>query len=178
MGEKRIEFREMEDKYLQDVKEIYNYYIENSTATFNYFPMNDEGMRSIVFFDEKPYKTFVILEQTGAEHAGAEPAGKMCGYVLLTKHKAREAFQITAEVTIYLHPDYTGKGLGSKALGFIEDYARQTTLHNLVATICGENTESIRLFESHGYEKCAHYKEVAFKMGRLLDLVSYQKIIS
>ncbi|NTV90722.1 MAG: N-acetyltransferase [Clostridiales bacterium] len=162
-----IKFVEMEEKYLQAVKKIYNYYIENSTATFHYYPMDDDGIRELVFFDRLPYKTYVMIS----------PEDEVCGYVLLTRHKSREAYDITAEVTIYLHPDYTGKGLGTRALQFIEEYAGKTQLHTLVATICGENESSLKLFEKNGWEKCAHYKEVGKKMGRLLDLVAYQKIL-
>jgi L-amino acid N-acyltransferase YncA len=50
-------------------------------------------------------------------------------------------------------------------------------MHVLMATICGENDKSIRLFEKNGYFKCAHYKEVEEKFGELLDVVAYQKIL-
>ncbi len=186
-------FKEMEEKYLSKLKDIYNYYIENTTATFHYYPMNDEGMREIVFFDELPYKTFVILNEDSVRWQDTHKAQMgdkgqvdsqdgtgnetVCGYVLLTRHKSREAYNITAEVTIYLHPDFVGKGIGRKALQFIEEYAHTTTLHTLVATICGENEESLKLFEKNGWEKCAHYKEVGMKFGRLLDLVACQKIM-
>lgn len=32
-------------------------------------------------------------------------------------------------------------------------------------------------FEKLGYEKCAHYKGIAVKFGRKMDLVDYQKAI-
>lgn len=89
----------------------------------------------------------------------------------------REAYDGTAEVTIYLKTGFTGKGLGSMALKYVENHAKHQHLHVLVATICGENEESIRLFSKNGYDKCAHYKEVGQKFGQLLDVVAYQKIL-
>lgn len=160
-------FREMTEEYLDKVLQIYTHYVLNTSATFHSQPPTRQTMREIVFFDNEKYKTFVICKEA-----------EVCGYVLITQHKKREAYDGTAEVTIYLKPAYIGKGLGSMAIKYIEEYAKKQYLHVLVATICGQNEESIRLFEKNGYLKCAHYKEVGQKFGQRLDVVAYQKIIS
>ncbi|MEN6413862.1 MAG: N-acetyltransferase family protein [Veillonellales bacterium] len=160
-------FREMQEKYLDEVRQIYTHYVLNTTATFHAKPPTKEEMRQIVFFDSEKYKTFVICKEED-----------ICGYVFIAQHKKREAYDNTAEVSVYLKPDFTGKGFGSKAIQYIEEYAKKQKLHVLVATICGQNEASIRLVEKNGYFKCAHYKEVGQKFGQLLDIVGYQKIIS
>ncbi|MBP2652157.1 MAG: bar 1 [Firmicutes bacterium] len=160
-------FEEMNEAYLDEVLQIYTHYVLTSTATFHSQPLTKEDMRKIVFFDNPKYKTYVIRQ----EHT-------ICGYVLITQHKKREAYDTTAEVTIYLKSDFVKLGIGSLALGHIEAYAKTQGIHALVATICWSNTGSIRLVEKHGYSKCAHYKEVGKKFGKYLDLVAYQKIIS
>lgn len=160
-------FREMKEEYLDKVLQIYTHYVLNTTATFHSLPLTREEMSEIVFFNSEKYKTFVICEES-----------EVCGYVLITQHKKREAYDGTAEVTVYLKPDFTGKGLGSMAIKYIEEYGKSQKLHVLVATICGQNKESIRLFQNNGYSQCAHYKEVGQKFGQLLDVVAYQKIIS
>jgi len=99
------------------------------------------------------------------------------GWVILARYKPREAYDGSAEVTIYLDPQYPRRGVGSAALTFIEKTARDRQFHNLLAIICGENTGSIRLFEKHGYSKCAHYHQVGQKFGRWLDVVSYEKLL-
>lgn len=157
----------MKEEYLDEVLQIYTHYVLNTTATFHSRPLKREEMREIVFFNNEKYKAFVICEET-----------EICGYVLITQHKKREAYDGTAEVTVYLKPAYIGKGLGSMAVKYIEKYAKKQGLHVLVATICGQNEESIRLFEKNGYSQCAHYNEVGQKFGLLLDVVAYQKIIS
>lgn len=159
-------FEEMSERYLQDVLDIYNYYVQNTTATFHTKPLDLTEMRALVLFDEPVYKTFLIRCE-----------GQICGYVLVTSYSKRQAYAHTAEVTIYLKPEWSGKGAGSEALRHIEDYARQKGFHVLLALICGENDKSIRLFSKNGYFKCAHYKEVGKKFGRLLDIVAYQKIL-
>jgi phosphinothricin acetyltransferase len=162
-----VEFHEMKPKYLQDVLDIYMYYVLNTTATFHMHTLDKKEMQELVFFDNSKYKAFVMIEQ-----------GEICGYVIMSPYKKREAYIDTAETTIYLKNDKLGRGLGSLAVNYIEQYARLQGIHVLIAGICGENNRSIRVFEKNGFEKCAHYKEVGQKFGKLLDVVAYQKILN
>lgn len=166
MKDTEIEFKEMAEEYLPSVTDLYNHYVLHTTATFHTRPLSLNEMRSLVFFDNPRFKAFVILR-----------AGVVCGYAIAAPFKRREAYDETAEVTVYLQPEITGQGIGSRAVQFIEDYAGANGFHALLALICGENTQSVRVFERNGYEKCAHYKEIGKKFGRRLDVVAYQKII-
>jgi L-amino acid N-acyltransferase YncA len=95
----------------------------------------------------------------------------------LKRFSEREGYGRTAEVSVYLLPEYRGMGLGGRAVVFLEEVARSNGFHALIASICAENTGSIRMFERNGYTKCAHLKEVGFKFERLLDVVDYEKIL-
>jgi phosphinothricin acetyltransferase len=161
-----VTIEELREEQLQDILQIYNYYIENTTATFHAHEMSSDEMRELVFFNADKYQSFVLKENE-----------TILGYVSLKQYSKREAYDNTAEVTIYLRHDCIGKGVGSMAVRFIEEFAREKGIHALLAGICGENTDSIRLFERSGYVKCAHYREVGRKFGRILDVVAYEKLI-
>lgn len=163
---KQYYLENLKEEQLPKIMEIYNHYVLNTTATFHAHPLTFEEMKELVFFDNPIYKTFAIMDENN-----------LCGYVILTQHKKREAYDSTAEVTVYLKPDFIGKGIGSLAVRHIEEVAKASNIHVLIATICGENDKSIKLFEKNGFFKCAHYKEVGKKFGQLLDVVAYQKII-
>ncbi len=163
----KIEFEAMTPGVLPAALDIYNYYVLNTTATFHTQPLTLAQMSEILFFDNPRFKSFAILCD-----------GAVCGYAIAAQFKKREAYDSTAEVTVYLKPEYTGKGIGSRSVQFIEEYALTQGFHALIALICGENTESVKVFEKNGYEKCAHYKEVGKKFGQWLDVVAYQKMIS
>ncbi len=162
----QTKFEELQQKHIGGVLDIYQYYIVNTTATFHTNTISTKEMEELVFFDNPKYKSFVMTED-----------GELCGYVILSPHKKREAYSGSAEIAVYLKQDKLGCGLGGLAVNFIEDYARTKDVHVLIATICGENNRSIRVFEKNGFFKCAHYKEVGQKFGRLLDVVAYQKIL-
>ena len=161
-----ITFEIVNMSLLELIAEIYAYYILNTTYTFHCHVLNTEEIKSLVIFTNGRNGAFLIRQNDN-----------IAGYVILGKHSEREAFDDTAEVALYLKPEFCGKGFGGHALRFIEDYAREKGFHVLIATICTENSKSIRLFERNGYVKCGHYHEVGKKFGRLLDLAAYQKIL-
>lgn len=158
-------FETFQPEHLQSCLDIYRYYVENSTASFHTHVPSMEEFKEIVYLGGERNKGFVILQ-----------GGCICGYVVLGRYSIREAYADTGSIAIYLSPGHCGKGIGSAALEFIVQYAHEQGFHSLVATICGENVQSIRLFERKGYAKCAHYKELGRKFGRLLDIVAYQKM--
>jgi phosphinothricin acetyltransferase len=161
-----VSFKPYDETYLPEILDIYTYYIVNSTATCQITPIDMDAMRQILEPESPRYKSFVILED-----------GVLCGYALFTRFKTREAYNDTAEATIYLRQGYTGKGIGGLALELIEKEAKAAGIHVLVALISSENSSSIRLFEKCGYFKCADFKECSFKFGRYFGLVCLQKII-
>jgi phosphinothricin acetyltransferase len=164
MGE--IKFIKTTEKDLQACKDIYTYYIKNSTATFHIGDISDTDMHDILFCDLEGYESYVIFDEDEA-----------LGYVLLAPFKKREAYRRTAEVTIYLKPEMSNRGIGNKAIEFIEDVAKNNNFRSLLSVVCGENIASIKLFEKNGYYKCGLMKNVGEKFGRVLDIVTLQKEI-
>ncbi len=161
-----VSFRPTEAVDVGRLLPVYNHYVRTSTATFHTEEIDETTFRGLLFPGYPRYDSWAILAD-----------GEVAGYVILARYKPREAYDGSAEVTLYLDPAFAGQGLGSSALAFVEDQARERLFHNLLAIICGENTASIRLFERHGYRQCAHYHEVGRKFDRWLDVVSYEKLL-
>jgi L-amino acid N-acyltransferase YncA len=162
-----VTFEEMKEEHLREILDIYNYYVRNSTATWHYHALDEAEMRGLVFSENDRYRTFVIRTD-----------GQICGYVSVRQYKTREAYGDTAEIGIYLRDGCCGRGVGDLAVKHIEEFAAGVGIHVLLASISGDNEGSVRLFEKNGYEKCAHYREVGKKFGKLLDNVVYQKILA
>jgi L-amino acid N-acyltransferase YncA len=151
---------------LEIIREIYDYYILNSTATFHTDLISIEELQSVIPVNDPKYKSYLI-----------EFEGEICGYCYLAPFKKRQAYDRTSELTIYLKPEFFGKGIGKETMRLLEDVAKEVDIIVLIGIITGENLASIALFEKCGYEKCVHYKQVGEKFNRLLDVVAYQKIL-
>jgi L-amino acid N-acyltransferase YncA len=161
-----LRFEKLTAEHLQDILDIYAWYVHHSTATFHMHVPDLAEMKSMVVFEKPVHQAFVIFQ-----------GETLCGYVLLRPYRTREAYDGTAEVSVYLRHDHTGRGIGGRAVSFIEDFARARGFHVLIASICAENRGSIRLFKKHGYRKCARYRQIGRKFGRWLDVVDYQKLL-
>jgi phosphinothricin acetyltransferase len=154
---------------------IYNHYVATSTATFQTEPLGAaEWAADSIGGEPGRHGAWAIT----AGDAGGDPGGTLVGYVLVQPFKSRCAYRDTAEVTVYLAPEATERGLGGAALRHVDEHARAHGLHALIAVVCAENDASLRTFERHGYERVAHLKEVGSKFGRLLDVVYLEKVLS
>lgn len=162
-----VVLKKMTEDHLDDVLRIYNHYILHSTATFHSQPLTADELRELIFFDNPRYQTYVLCCDK-----------ECCGYVFLNQHKKREAYDATGEISVYLKPGYSGKGLGRLAIDHIEQHARQHSFHVLLATISSQNKDSLKLFEKAGFQRCAHFREVGRKFGQWLDIIVLQKILS
>lgn len=159
-------FLPIQQKDLPAVTAIYNYYVENTTATFHLAPVSEEEVEETLRLNHPVYQSFVICEND-----------VVCGFCYLGQFRKKEAYDISAEITLYIKAGFTGKKIGVKTLHFMEEKARQLGLKNLVGVITSENSGSIKLFERCGYFKVGHLKNIGVKFGRTLDVVSYQKEI-
>lgn len=67
------------------------------------------------------------------------------------------------------------KGYASESLELMAGYARDfLALHNLYCSIQADNPESIRLFESCGFEQVGIRKEWFLNKGQRIDEISFQ----
>ena len=157
-----------EERHLKEASEIYNHYVRESTCTFTEHEVSVEEFREFVFFPDPRHGAFVIENIFDST---------LLGYCVLWMYKPRSAYRNTAEVSVYLKPDYTGKGIGREALEMLQSFGKSNGMHALLAGICSESIGSIKLFTRMGYAKVGHLKEVGFKFGRRLDVEFYEKIL-
>ena len=123
-------------------------------------------MKKEILTGHPKYKSFLIKCDNSA-----------CGYCYLSQHNKRSAYDRTAELSLYLKPEYSGKGSGKITIEKIEKIARANGIKNLIGIIAEENIQSVNLMNKCGFVKCAHFKKMGEKFGRILDVVAYQKIL-
>mgnify|MGYP001950957632 CR=1 FL=1 len=100
-----------------------------------------------------------------------ECEGNICGWVSLQSFYGRPAYHATVEISIYLHENYRGQGLGKKILSKVMEECPQFGIETLLAFIFGHNEPSLQLFYHFGFEKWGHLPEVAELDGVKRDLL-------
>ena len=146
---------------------IYNYYIENTTISFEEAPLQtadmEERMRTISA--KYPY---LVLE---------DESGEVNGYAYINMWKERSAYRYSAEISIYLRHGFQGRGMGAMLMEKLLEEVRATKIHCLVAGITIPNEKSIALHEKFGFRKVAYFSEIGYKFDKWLDVGYWELII-
>ena len=148
------------------IAEIYNYYIKNTHQTFETEPLTPEEMRERIEEIRENYPYLV-----------AEENGEIYGYAYATQFKMRQAYEFSAEVSIYVKADAKQKGIGTQIYDKLFEELKETDIHAIVAGISLPNDGSVRFHEKLGFTKVAHFREVGYKLGRWVD-VGYWELIN
>lgn len=106
-----------------------------------------------------------------------EKDGKICGWLSFQSFYGRPAYNSTAEISIYLHEDYRGNGLGKVLLQKAIEACPELHIKNVLGFIFAHNTASLQLFKLFGFEKWAHLPKVAELDGTERDLIILGKRI-
>ena len=154
-------------EHIPALTRIINHYILHTTVSFYNEALTEEEMKEKVFFSQEYYQAFVV-----------KAANEVIGYCAISQWKKQQAYRATAEINIYLHHGYTGKGIGSLLLNHAEQFARANNgIATLIAGLCDENIPSRRLLEKNGYRLCAHFERAGYKFGRELGVIYLQKFL-
>jgi len=148
------------------ITDIYNYYILNTTVTFEKTPISSDTMKERIEQTQVKYP-WLVLEEEGMIH----------GYAYATDWKPRGAYRHSVESTVYLRNGQSGKGYGSKLYRKLIEVLEQLNVHAVIGGIAQPNEGSIALHEKFGFQKVAHFKEVGFKFDKWVDVAYWQLIL-
>ncbi len=146
---------------------IVNFNILNSTALYDYEPRTEQAQQAV--FEEKLQKGFPIWVATIGD--------ELVGFGYYSEFRFREAYQYTVEHSVYVAPDFYGKGIGKELLQQLIQLAKAQGKHTLIAVIDSENQGSIKFHEQFGFTTVGVLKQTGFKFDRWLDTVLLQLIL-
>jgi L-amino acid N-acyltransferase YncA len=86
---------------------------------------------------------------------------RIIGWASYQDFYGRPAYNGTAEISIYLHPDHRGKGLGKQVLYYCMEQAGRLGITTLLGYIFAHNEPSIKLFQKAGFEQWAFLPDIA-----------------
>jgi len=160
-----IIFEKMGMEHRKSVIEIYNYYIENSTAAFPATTLPVEFFSTLI---EKTtgYPAYAILNSDALE---------VIGFCFLSAYSPFSTFKETANISYFISQNYVGKGIGEQCLEKLETDAMQVGIKHIIAQISSENQQSLKFHIKHGFEISGTLKNIGNKLGRNFTVIYMQK---
>ena len=99
------------------------------------------------------------------------------GFGFMRAHHPLETFRRTAEITYFIMPKYTRKGIGKS---IIEHFVQESTkfgIDSLLANISSLNEQSLNFHQKMGFQECGRFRRVGKKFGRDFDVIWMQKLL-
>ena len=149
---------------LPEILKIYNEIILNTTAVYREVELSAEG--GAAWFDAKLAGGYPFIV--------ARDASGIIGFGTFGEFRAPPCYQNTVEHSVHVRADRRGQGVGRKLVIELMSLAAARHKHIMIAGVDADNEVSIKLHQSLGFTKVAHFHEVGFKFGRWLDLVFLQ----
>lgn len=162
-----IKVRHATKNDIQQMLDIYNEIILNTTAIFQY-DLHTLEMRKD-WFAQKQKENFPVFI--------AEENNAVVGFSTFGQFRNWQAYKYSVENSVYVKADCRGKGIGKLLLQPLIDTAKERKLHTIIAGIVADNEASIALHKKFGFIETAHFKEVGYKFNKWLDLKFLQLII-
>lgn len=157
---------------LPAINDIYNYYVDRSTCTYQLEP-DTLAARQSWFAAHPPHKYPVTVGEITTENNASE----IVAWGSLSKFRDRAAYAPSVEASIYVRHDFHRHGIGRALLIDLIQRAKNLGFHTLLGGVSADQTASLALQESLGFQRIAHFKEVGFKFGRRLDVIFLQLML-
>ena len=107
-----------------------------------------------------------------------EDAGKAIGYAYAHRQMGREAYQWNAELSIYLDPSFTSRGLGKKLYLALMALLKKQGVRTVYGGVTIPNEKSERLHRGLGFGCLGIYHHTGYKCGAWHDVAWFEKGIA
>ncbi|MEY2923652.1 MAG: hypothetical protein RLZZ337_192 [Bacteroidota bacterium] len=161
-----IAVREVTMDDVIDITSIYNYYVKETTITFDLNPITEPEMEARIQKIQANYPFLVITEDD-----------EVVGFAYANQWKDKAAYQFCAETSIYLNPKAVSKGLGLRLYNALLSALPLYDIASAIGCITIPNNESIALHEKLGFKKVGEFERVGFKFEKWINVGYWEKRI-
>jgi phosphinothricin acetyltransferase len=149
------------------VSEIYAPFVSHAATSFETIPPDAAEIQRRIKTRTPKYPWLVF-----------EADGVVLGYAYGSEHRTRQAYQWSADVSVYTHERARKRGVGRALYTVLLELLRRQGYFNAYAGITLPNPASVGLHESMGFTPVGVYSRVGFKLGRWHDVMWMQLRLS
>jgi len=175
-GDELLDYFEIRKAIIPDIPQI--------TEIFNYYCKNNPEITAEEH--EKPESYFVelfqqqdekhpILVQVLTKPLFDHHVGTVISYIFIGRFSTRSAYDNVGEFSMYLHPQFKSKGLGTALVVVSTKFCYDHGINKIVNRVSSTNIASIKAQEKMGFTKVATLPEIFTISGKENDTYFFQK---
>ena len=173
MNEARIESITVRLASLGDaeqIRQIYNYEVSNTMATFDLVPRSLQEQQQWIADRNGAFAAIVAVD-------ASDERGDIVGFGSFSPYKERAAYRTSVEDSVYVRRDRSREGIGKLIVGELLRVAAASGFHAMFARISASSEASIALHRSCGFELVGIEREVGRKFNKWLDVAIMQALL-
>lgn len=149
-----------------EILKIYAKYIDTPITFECVLPTEREFSKRIAAISEF-YPYLVCTENS-----------RIAGYAYAHRHMEREAYQWNAELSVYLDPSFTSKGLGRRLYKILMEILKLQGIKTVYGGVTIPNQKSEDLHKALGFRALGTYHKAGYKAGKWHDVTWFEKAIA
>ena len=164
----------------EEILLIYAPYVLETAISFEYDVPTLENFRERITNTLKKFPYLKAVNENVDENAN----NKILGYAYAGVFKPRRAYDVSCEVSIYVHKNFHGKGIGRLLYSGLEKKLKAQGIFNMYACVAYPEIEdeyltrnSVNFHEHLGFKTVGHFTNCAYKFKRFYSMVWLEKII-
>lgn len=146
---------------------IYAHHVRHGTATFDTVPLSVAAMADKIDG----------LVARGCPFLVAEVESSVVGYAYAAPFRDRPAYAGSCEDSIYLDPEWVGRGIGKALLLALIEACEAAGFRQMIGIAGGGEPASVALHAACGFTHAGRMVAVGRKFGRWLDTVYMQRAL-
>ncbi len=164
----RVKVRVATESDIPSIQQIYAHYVENTTSSFEEVAPTVEEMTN----------RWRNIQNKGLPYLVAMKGKQMVGYAYAGPFRERSGYRYTVEDSVYVAPDYLGRGVGNTLLSNVINRCTNLGFRQMIAVLGdGSNAASIALHRRHNFSIVGALGSTCFKFGRWVDAVLMQRTL-
>ncbi len=150
----------------KQIQDIYQYYVEETSATFETVPPSCAEMARRMTETLKNYPYLVCVE-----------GEQIIGYCYASAHNPRAAYRFNACLAVYLRQGYQGRKIGVLLYKKLIKLLKLQGICNVYGCITSENEGSIKMHSNMGFTINGVFHKTGYKFDRWIDVTWMEKRI-
>ncbi|MGC6767805.1 GNAT family N-acetyltransferase [Enterococcus sp. LJL51] len=104
-----------------------------------------------------------------------EEDGRIIGYAYAHRYKEREAYQWTAELSVYVDQKSAVRGVGRRFYQMLLAILKRQGVRTVYGIVTVPNEKSEKLHKVFGFQRIGVYHSIGYKCGRWHDVALFEK---